>query len=62
MFQWIRAGPSGTGAVGQGAPKIGAEVPFTPASGTQNVYWVLEARAAYTPTSGETFIPTFETR
>ena len=57
-----QSGTSGTGSVGQGAPKIGAEVPFTPAGGTQNIYWVLEARAAYTPTSGETFTPTFETR
>ena len=52
-------GTVATGSIGQGAPKLGTDLPFTPGAGTTNVWWVLEARAAYTPTSGEIFTPTF---
>lgn len=44
-------------SVGIGGPTSGWNIPFTPVTGTQTVYYVLEARAAYTPISGETFIP-----
>jgi hypothetical protein len=57
-----QSGTPATGASGQGAPKIGSELPFVPVTGTQNIYWVLEVRAGYTPTSGETFTPVFEVR
>lgn len=36
-------------------PSVGAEIIFDPAIGTQNIFALLEARAAYTPASGETF-------
>lgn len=44
-------------AEGIGGPSAGAAIPFTPAAGTQTVDYVIEARAAYTPTSAETFTP-----
>jgi hypothetical protein len=47
------------GAVGVGAPVSGGEVNFKLPSGT-TIYGYIEARAAYTPTSGETFAPTLE--
>lgn len=43
------------GAKGLAAPLTGSEINFRPASGTQLVYALVEARAAYTPTSAETF-------
>lgn len=39
-------------AAGQGAPSIGNMIAFVPGSGT-TIYGLLEARAAYTPTSAE---------
>lgn len=42
------------GASGNGTPNIGSEINFALASGLI-VYGLLEARAAYTPTSAETF-------
>lgn len=42
------------GASGNGLPTIGSEINFSLASG-QVVYGLLEARAAYTPVSAETF-------
>lgn len=42
------------GASGQGVPMVGSEVSAKLASG-QTVYFLVEARAAYTPGSGETF-------
>lgn len=41
-------------AAGQGAPSVGSFIEFIPASGT-TIYGLLEARAAYTPTSSEVF-------
>ena len=43
------------GAKGIGAPNTGVEINFDAGAATQNIYAVIEARAAYTPTSGETF-------
>ena len=40
-------------AIGFGVPVIGSEVNVVPTSG--NIYGLLEARAAYTPASGEVF-------
>lgn len=45
------------GAVGIGVPLAGAEIGFASAT----VYGLLEARAAYTPASGEAFVVTLET-
>ena len=42
------------GAAGNGLPVTGSEINFDLASGTK-LYGLLEARAAYTPASGETF-------
>lgn len=42
------------GAVGTGAPLVGADIAFKLASGT-SVYALVEARGAYTPVSAETF-------
>lgn len=47
------------GAVGLGAPGVGQTVTFRPAI-RHDVYALLEARGAYTPTSGETFDVTLE--
>lgn len=44
------------GAVGQGYATYGPYVPFIAASGSQTIYAVIEARAAYTPISAETFV------
>lgn len=46
------------GSIGLGAPSQGQSIPFTPATGTETVYFLIEARAAYTPTSAETFVLT----
>ncbi len=48
------------GAVGVGIPSNGSIINSTPASGTNYVYVVLEARAAYVPTSSEVFTISFE--
>ena len=45
------------GAVGVGTSVAGYGVAFTPAAGTQNLYYLIEVRAAYTPASGEVFTP-----
>ena len=42
-------------AVGPAYVDAGSGLPFTPVSGAQTLYWVIEARAAYTPVSAETF-------
>jgi hypothetical protein len=36
-------------------PNVGSDIVFEPSSGTTNIFALLEARGAYTPTSGETF-------
>lgn len=43
------------GASGYGIPNIGNELTVKLATGQINIYALLEARAAYTPTSGQTF-------
>lgn len=43
------------GAKGIGVPSIGSEINFTAAAGDTSVYALIEARAAYTPTSAEVF-------
>ena len=48
------------GAVGNGFPSVGATIAFAPLSGSQNIYYLIEARAAYTPASGEVFTPILE--
>jgi hypothetical protein len=47
-------------SVGYGAPLQGSEIVFAPASGTQTIYGLLEARASYTPGNAETFLVTLE--
>lgn len=47
------------GAVGFGIPTIGSAINFKLPSGT-TITWLLEARAAYTPGSGEVFTPSLE--
>lgn len=47
------------GASGQGSPGIGSDINVKLASG-QTIYGLLEARAAYTPTSAGTFAVTLE--
>lgn len=47
-------------ASGIGLPLIGQELNFVPAAGTQNIFALIEARAAYTPTSAEVFTLTIE--
>lgn len=48
------------GASGVGLPTIGNEVNFSVASGTRVLFGLLEARAAYTPSSGEVFTVNLE--
>lgn len=36
-------------------PNVGSEIVFDPKAGTQNIYALIEARAAYVPVSAETF-------
>lgn len=43
------------GAKGIGVPNTGTEINFDTGASTQNIFAVIEARGAYTPTSGETF-------
>lgn len=47
-------------AIGVGIPGSGSMMTFTPASGTSNLYFLIEARAAYTPISGEVFTVSLE--
>ena len=47
-------------AKGVGVPTAGGELTCRPAAGTTVIYGLLEARAAYTPTSGETFTAELE--
>jgi len=43
------------GSIGYGAPAVGSEFMFTPDAAGRSIYALVEARAAYTPASGETF-------
>lgn len=43
------------GAKGIGSPNAGSEINFTPVTGAKTLCALIEARGAYTPTSGETF-------
>jgi len=43
------------GAKGIGVAAVGSFITFDAAAGTQNIFALIEARTAYTPTSGETF-------
>lgn len=47
-------------AMGVGVPMRGSSINGLPASGTQNIHFTIEARAAYTPVSGEVFTVSFE--
>ncbi len=49
------------GASGIGVPVIGSEIIAIPASGTVNIFGLLEARGAYTPGNAETFLPSLRT-
>ncbi len=49
------------GAVGIGVPTIGSEIITLPASGTVNIFGLLEARNTYTPGNAETFLPSLRT-
>jgi hypothetical protein len=49
------------GAEGVGTPNNGTEINFIPKSGTQTIYGLIEARAAFTPISAEVFTATLET-
>lgn len=51
----------GNGCVGFGTPTEGNYVDFTPATGTQNLFAVLEARASFTPIAQEVFTLTLIT-
>lgn len=48
------------GAIGIGYPTVGSTLAFSPASGTSNIFCLLEARAAYTPANAEVFTPILE--
>jgi len=48
------------GALGNGAPNTGSAMISSPASGTQVIYCLIEARNAYTPGNAETFVPYLE--
>lgn len=43
------------GAIGVGTPGIGSLITFAPIISTANLIFLIEARAAYTPVSGETW-------
>jgi len=47
-------------AMGVGIPGSGSMMTFTPASSSANLYFLIEARAAYTPVSGEVFTVSLE--
>lgn len=48
------------GAKGVAAPIVGSEILFDAGTGTQNIFALIEARGAYTPASGETFVLALE--
>ena len=48
------------GAIGVGIPGSGSMMTFAPATGTSNLYFLIEARAAYTPISAEVFTVSLE--
>lgn len=48
------------GSKGVAAPIVGSEILFDAGAGTQNIYALIEARGAYTPASGETFVLALE--
>ena len=48
------------GATGSAGPSAGNAIPFVPASGSVDLYALMEARGAYTPASAETFQLTLE--
>lgn len=48
------------GASGVGVATTGTSIVFPPVTGTDDLYALIEARAGYTPTSGETFSVTVE--
>lgn len=43
------------GVKGEAVPNVGSEINFDPASGTANIYALLEVRGPYAPASGQTF-------
>ena len=45
---------------GVGVPDKGSTISGTPATGTQTIYFLIEVRAAYTPSSAEVFTSYFE--
>ncbi|MBP3955399.1 hypothetical protein J8F10_08910 [Gemmata sp. G18] len=45
----------GDGSAGIAIPALGSSVPFVTASGTPNLFALIEVRAGYTPTSAEVF-------
>ena len=47
-------------AIGVGIPGSGSMMTFAPTTGTANLYFLIEARAAYTPISGEVFTVSLE--
>lgn len=47
-------------SAGIGTPVQGSTMAFSPVSGTSNLYYLIEAMAAYTPGSAEVFTPTLE--
>jgi hypothetical protein len=49
------------GSFGIATPSVGPVMVFSTATNSRNVYALIEARAAYTPVSGETFTVTVET-
>jgi hypothetical protein len=49
------------GCWGAGNPTDGVAVVFSPVTGTSNLYYLIEARGAYTPASGEVFTAYLET-
>lgn len=48
------------GSAGSGVPTSGTEVPFIMGAGQKRLFALVEARGAYTPTSGETLTVTAE--
>lgn len=52
--------PFSVGAAGIGAPTVGSTIAGTPVAGTIYVYVAIEARATYTPVSGEVYTPIVE--
>lgn len=48
------------GSKGVAAPIVGSEILFDAGAGTQNIFALIEARGAYTPANGETFVLALE--